>query len=138
MSESMKLHHIGYGTKNIDATIEDFKSIGYSVSRRTYDEIQNVHAVVLTKHNELMIELIESLNDSNPAFKFIHGATQLYHIGYLTSNFDAEIVNFRNNGYIPTTRIIPAVAFDNRRLIFFFKPSVGLIELLEDSDEHQK
>jgi len=125
-------HHVGYVVENLKDSIKRFEILGYTSSEIYIDNIQNIKIVILEKHDSPIIELILPIGEGNPVNRFLgeNSSTRLYHIAYSVEDINESIDFLRTNGFIPTMKVAPSVAFDNKPFIFFFSQSTGLIELI--------
>ena len=132
--DGLKFHHVGYATKDLKKSISDFEKLGYENTGGFTDEVQNVKISIMERERFPIIELVKPNGNNNPVERFlVDYETITYHIAYLTKTFNKHIAELRNNGFFPTTRILKAVAFENRNFIFFHSANAGFIELLDNS-----
>ena len=54
-----------------------------------------------------------------------------YHICYEVENLENAISELQQNKFVLAKKEQPAIAFNNRKVVFLFHKEVGLIELLE-------
>ena len=59
----------------------------------------------------------------------------LYHVGYTTPDFEAAMARAIANGCRPLAKPVPAVAFGEKRIVFFMTPQFDIIELIEMPDK---
>jgi len=132
MISNWQFNHIGIATRSIEATCNLYANMGYSRSEIYIDEFQKVKIQFLTHMNSPMIELIEPISSISPISKILdkNGVTP-YHICYEVIDFELSINNLTKNNFIKLSKPLNAVAFNNRRIIFLYNTSFGLIELLE-------
>ena len=52
-----------------------------------------------------------------------------YHLCYETDDIDQAFCDLMEQGYIPLFRPVEAIAFENRRICYFFKKESGYLEL---------
>jgi len=57
------------------------------------------------------------------------------HIAYKTTQFDEEVLKFREIGCVPLGKAQPALAFNGSRVIFFLTPLRLIFELIEETDD---
>ena len=126
------IHHIGYLVKKMDAAIDSFLRLGYTVSRDTvYDSIRNIHICFMEKDG-YTIELISpSASTSVAAGLMKKYKNSPYHICYETQDLDDMLARLTAGGYAAIDAPAPAPALDGRRVVFLVNPFLGMIELLE-------
>lgn len=127
----LKIHHIGYLVKKIDAAILSFQNLGYQLTQDTiYDEIRKVHICFLQKET-YCIELVSPASkDSVVSGLLKKYKNSPYHICYETENFDEDYQALMSNGFISIDTPTPAPALQNREVVFLTSASAGMIELL--------
>ena len=128
----MNFHHIGIATHNIEETIKKYKLFGYQVSRDTiFDPLQNVYITFMEKLNSPRVELVAPVDQNSPILNTLNkNGTMPYHFCYEVDDIEKEVDNFKKNKFLMVTKILPAVAFDNRLVCFLYSKESGLIELL--------
>jgi len=132
----MEFDHVGIAVKNIE---EYFQSLLHSVlgmnelSEIVIDQIQNCKIAFATSSNGVRLELIEPLNEESPVNKILQKKKGgIYHMCFVTNNFDEDVKHCLANKFIALSKPQPAIAFDNRRVIFFSTPTFEIIELVEE------
>ena len=132
----MKIDHIGYAVKNIEKAVSDFTKLGFSFEKPIEDTDRNV-MLAFGKNDSYCIELVSPLNKDNSSPIDLHltklGATP-YHICYSSESLEEDIENLKSQGFKEVIPPHKAIAFDNRRVVFLSKLSMGLLEIVE----HQK
>ncbi|OQA94741.1 MAG: hypothetical protein BWY22_02363 [Bacteroidetes bacterium ADurb.Bin217] len=131
MFEKYEFHHIGYAVKSIEETAKFFLFLGYTITKTVIDPIQRVHIAFLLKEHTPCIELVQPIDDESPVVSILqkNGVTP-YHICYEVEDINEAISEMRKQKFIPLFNPVPALAFDNRLICYFFNKNVGLIELL--------
>jgi len=128
----LQFHHVGYATKNLKESVIEFENLGYKHTGNFKDKVQNINISIMEREGHPIIELIEPDGQNNPVRRFlVNYDTITYHVAYLTKTFEEHIQQLRKNGFIPTTKILKAVAFKNRNFVFLYSANIGFIELLE-------
>jgi methylmalonyl-CoA/ethylmalonyl-CoA epimerase len=128
----MKIHHIGYAVRDLEASVPEFLKLGYkNVNVTILDEIRKV-AIQFMKNDSYLIELIAPLNDNSPVDNILSkiGNTP-YHICYEVDDLSYQIKRFSDEGYLLIEDAKEALGVDNHRVAFLFSSKVGLIELIE-------
>ena len=129
----MLLHHYGFATSDLSSTVATYGIMGYRpVSEMIIDPLQNVKIIFIQKDKDPLIELIEPMSISSPVSEIIkkNGAC-LYHIGYEVENINETIRQLRQKKFIMISKLVPAIAFNNRLIGFLYQKNMGLIELIQ-------
>ena len=58
------------------------------------------------------------------------GATP-YHICYVSEDIEEDIKALKKHGFKVIIPLTPAVAFDNKRVVFMYSLVIGMIEIVE-------
>ncbi|MGB0714031.1 MAG: VOC family protein [Gammaproteobacteria bacterium] len=131
----MRFHHIGYAVADIQIFLDEHLLPLFApeeVSGITDDPIQKVRVCFARMQGGTTIELVAPLEEGSPVDTIIDSPRGgLYHLCYEVDDLDATIMDFRRKRYMALGRPVPAVAFDNRRIVFLMTPQHDLIELLE-------
>lgn len=128
----MKFHHIGIATNNINDSISKYLLFGYNQTTVKYfDPIQNVHITFMEKDNSPMIEFVEPVDEKSPILNTLKkNGTIPYHICFEVDDIHSEVEQLKKNKFILISKIVPAIAFNNRLVCFLYNKESGLIELL--------
>jgi methylmalonyl-CoA/ethylmalonyl-CoA epimerase len=128
----MIFHHIGIATINIDLTAKKYNLFGYEiVSEKIFDPIQNVFISFMEKDGSPRVELVAPVNNDSPILNIIKkNGTSPYHFCYEVEDISKEVDRLKKLKFILISKIVPAVAFDNRLVCFLYNNEAGLIELL--------
>ncbi len=128
---TLKVHHIGYLVKKIDAAIQAFTKLDYVTMQPTvYDEIRKVHICFMQKDG-YVIELIAPASEDSVVSGLIKKCKNSpYHICYESADFDKDYQMLMDNGYASIDAPTPAPALSGRRVVFLMNASMGMIELL--------
>ncbi|MBR3010280.1 MAG: VOC family protein [Prevotella sp.] len=132
MIKSLKFHHIGVATKDIDATASVYEQGGYLRSDTIFDPIQDVKICWLTKDGAPTVELLAPVDEKSPVNKTLekNGVTP-YHCCYVVDNIESAVSELNKQRYIMVSKPVEAVAFYGSRVCFLFNKNVGLIEIVE-------
>ena len=131
MQTTFKIHHIGYVTNSIDDTAVNWLNLGYTMSHKIMDSIQNTYICLLNKENAPSIELVEPTNEHSSVNKLLKkNGVSPYHICYEVPDINKAYEEMIKNKYIPLFRPVEAIAFDNKLICYLYKKEVGYIELL--------
>ena len=131
----MKFHHVGIAVQNINEAIHAYQVLGYSQSSAIiHDPIQNVQLCFLDKDGSPTLELVAASSQDSPVTNILakNGPTP-YHNCFEVDNIIESVANLKLCGFRRLSAIVPAIAFENRRICFLYQKEVGLIELLENT-----
>lgn len=133
---NLKVHHIGYLVKKIDAAIQAFSKLGYTVTQDTiYDAIRRVDICFLEKDG-YVIELVSPVDaDSVVAGLLKKCKNTPYHICYETPSLDEDLTWLTKEGFTAIDTPTPAPALNGRHVVFLISASLGMIELLETATQ---
>lgn len=125
-------HHIGIAVNDIEETAFFYLAAGYEKTETVYDPAQNVHICFLKKEGMPMLELLAPHDETSPVFNTLqkNGVTP-YHCCYEVNDIEEAIAKLRKMHYVATSKPVPAVAIEDRRVCFLYNKRVGLIELVE-------
>jgi methylmalonyl-CoA/ethylmalonyl-CoA epimerase len=133
---SFRLLHVGVAVPALDPAAAMLGSLfGSEVVSGPFDDpIQKV-TVNFLKQGEAdaaEIELIAPLTDDAPIRSMLNktggGA---YHLCFETNDLDRALAHVRQQKCLVVSQPAPAVAFENRRIAWFYTPSRLLIELVD-------
>jgi len=83
---TMRFHHVGYATRNIDLYVEDFFRPVFaplSISEKVSDPIQRVTVCFARMQGNAMIELVEPFGENSPIDSVLDGDRGgVYHLCY--------------------------------------------------------
>ena len=138
MLSNWKFDHIGVAVPEIEGTAAVYKAAGYTQTEPVYDPIQNVCICFLEKEGMPKVELLAPSHThthsegNSPVQQILDkmGVTP-YHTCYEGENIKDAVAELCKMRYIVVRKPEPAIAFDNRRVCFFYNKQVGLIEIVE-------
>ena len=122
----MNIHHIGYLVKKGPKAQAAFESLGYIAEGEwTHDEI--------LQKDGYRIELVSPYAPDSVVSGLIRTYKNApYHLCYEAENFEKELAELEENGYIRIDEPTPAPAIGGRRVVFLMHPAAGMLELLEE------
>ena len=129
-----KVVHIGYACSDIVKVIEKYKFLGYKVTSDIIDDKERNVKLVFMTNGCINIEFVQPLDAKSPlysALKNMKNSSHPYHICYEVENLENAISELQQNKFVLAKKEQPAIAFNNRKVVFLFHKEVGLIELLE-------
>lgn len=119
-----RFHHIGMVVRSIEKN--------HCVAEKIWDPIQKV-SVAFISLNGLNIELIEPEDDESPVSLSLKKGIKLLHLCYTVPNIEEALAVCKKQKFHCISRPVPAVAFDNKPIIWVYSRIYGLVELIEDS-----
>ena len=126
-----RIEHIGYVTKNIEKTAEAFKILGYFSETVVNDDTQKTKICFLRKEGEVSIELVEPYPENTTMLNMLKKGATPYHTCYMVSDVQETYEQLKELGFTPLFSPVPAPAFGNRLICYFWKKDIGLIEIVE-------
>ena len=132
---ALKVHHIGYLVKKMEAATRSFEALGYEITQpATYDEIRKIHICFLEKDG-YRIELVSPASEDSVVSGLIKKfKNSPYHICYETEQFDKDYQELINGGFVSIDSPTPAPALQGRNVVFLMNASMGMIELLQSEN----
>lgn len=130
----MKVNHIGIVVKNIEKSIEYYKTyFGFKPVDTIYvDPIQKVRiAFVRPSNQNLKFELLEPLTEDSPIMNALKKGGGLNHICFEVQDIKHTIQLLRDKGSKLISGPTPAVAFGNKNIAFLYTKQREIIELVE-------
>ena len=106
--------------------------LGYQFETTVADPDRKVY-IAFGELDGYRIELVAPMEAESPvdAFLFKIGPTP-YHICYKSQDIEADIEMLRTKRFKVSVPLAPVVAFNNKKVVFLYSLSVGLVELVED------
>lgn len=150
----MKLHHIGYLVKNIDKSLNAFRSLGYvpvslcGQGDVMYDEYRKCDIAFMIQRSfketndrsnnigawdgeEGLIELISPKTSESPIWGLMSKYKNTpYHLCFESNDLDADISNLKNAGWSVFQPAAVAPAIGGRQVVFLIHRNAGIIELV--------
>lgn len=135
----MKLHHTGYLVKNIEKSIQTFKTLGYveklysDQSIVMFDSYRkcDISFMELPNTNHV-IELVAPLNEESPIWGLMSKYKNTpYHLCFESENIDKDIKDLKENGWVVFQNPAVAPAIDNHNVVFLLHRYAGIIELID-------
>lgn len=138
----MIIDHIGYLVKDINKSIEVFKSLGFTqetdiITDDILDEENNARNVLLCfmDNETTRVELVSPINESSDVYATLKRQGEgPYHICYRVPDIEESITRLKTSGWLVLKRPSKAVAFDFSCVAFLFKRGAGMIELVETKE----
>ena len=128
----MTVDHIGYAVKNIELAKKNMEALGYIFEQTIEDIDRNIYIAFGTLEG-YRIELVSPISEGSPVDIYLSKNGPIpYHICYKSTNIEADIEKLKSNRYRVTVPLAPAIAFGNKRVVFMYSLSVGVIEIVEE------
>jgi methylmalonyl-CoA/ethylmalonyl-CoA epimerase len=131
----MRFKHLGVAVANIQTALELYRDLfGYTLLSGPFDD--PVHCVSVCfigteNSDQPIIELVAPFGDSSPVKQILAKGIAAYHVCYEVQNMDEVLKHARATGCTVLTQPLPAVAFQARRIAWFYTPTRQLVEVLE-------
>lgn len=125
-----QLEHIGYLTDDIIKTAASFRLLGYEADEIVNDDVQKTRICFLRKEGESNIELVEPYEDNKTMQKMLKRGVMPYHICYTVEDVMVSYEEMLDKDFTPLFSPVPAPAFGNRLICYFWKSEIGFIELV--------
>lgn len=128
----LKLHHIGYLVKKIDAAVTQFKLLGYVIQKDiAYDDYRKINICFMEKDG-YVVELVSPASPDSVVTGLLKKyKNSPYHLCYESDDFDNDFEMLTKEGYTAIDTPTPAPALDHKRVVFLMNVNIGMIELLE-------
>lgn len=128
----MRVDHIGYAVKDIEKAKKSMEALGYEFGPTVEDKDRNV-SIAFGEMGGYRVELVAPMSEGSPVDMQISkiGPTP-YHICYKSDDVEADIARLKQSHFKVTIPLAPAIAFNNKRVVFMYSLSVGLIEIVEE------
>lgn len=131
---TLKIHHIGYLVKKINAAVKEFERLGFTMIHGiTHDDYRKIDICFLEKDG-YMIELVSPTDPSSVVAGLLKKyKNSPYHICYESEHFEEDLAKLQEEGYAAIDTPTPAPAIGFRPVVFLMNASLGMIELLKKS-----
>ena len=131
----MKVHHIGYLVKDIDAAYEAFSKLGYVMSEINtaihLDEFRKIYILFIEKDG-YCVELIAPYDKESSFYPLLKKYKNCaYHICYESDDREADVAKLVEDGWRQITPFDPATALASQDVGFFLHPKIGMIEIID-------
>lgn len=129
---TLKIHHIGYLVKKINAAVKEFEHLGFTQTQDiTYDDYRKINICFLEKDG-YTIELVSPTNDTSVVASLLKKyKNSPYHICYESEHFEEDFAKLQAEGYTAIDLPTPAPAIGSLPVVFLMNPNLGMIELLK-------
>lgn len=131
----MKFSHLGVAVLNIEQALSVYQEIfGYKVLSGPFDDpIQRASVCFVGTGipNDMIIEVVASLDENSPVSKMLVKGVGAYHMCYEVDDIEQALADIRKKGCVIINKPVPAVAFKGRRIAWFYTPTRQLVEVVE-------
>lgn len=132
---SLRFSHLGIAVSNIEKALSVYQELfGYTpVSGPFDDPIQKVSVCLVGTDvpGNPVIELVAPVDDDSPVSKMLARGVGAYHVCYEVDDIDQTLRDVRAKGCVVVTEPVPAIAFEGRRVAWFYTPTRQLVEIVE-------
>ena len=128
----MEIHHIGYLTKNLAKSKEQFEMLGYMVEQDVqYDPIRKIN-ICFMLNGTYRVELIEPADKESPMYPLLKNYKNTpYHFCYKATDMKGDIDALEKRGYRMISLKEPAPCIGGREVVFLLHPNMGIVELVD-------
>jgi methylmalonyl-CoA/ethylmalonyl-CoA epimerase len=126
---------MGVAVPSLEQALTTYQELfGYTVCAGPFDDpIQRVSVCFLKTGSlgEPTLELVSPNGKDSPVDRVLAKGIGAYHLCYKVDNVESALDYVRSRGCIVISKPVPAVAFEGRRIAWFYTPTRQLIELVE-------
>ncbi len=128
----MRVHHIGFLTKNMEKATERFLALGFETERPSCpDPVRGVH-IAFMKNGGYRVELICPDSKASPMYPLLaHYRNTPYHLCYMVEDLAQAMEALSGEGYTVFDAPKEAPCIDGHPVAFLLHRDIGIIELLE-------
>jgi methylmalonyl-CoA/ethylmalonyl-CoA epimerase len=128
-------HHMGVACRDLDLEMAAWLKLGYEVEGADfYDPTQRIRGRFLVGPGPRLELLIPSAPDS-PINGYLERGVKFYHQAFTAPRFDDTVKAMKSLRCKMVVSPVPAVAFEGRRIAFFFMQNEFLVEVIEGKRE---
>jgi methylmalonyl-CoA/ethylmalonyl-CoA epimerase len=131
----MRFKHLGVAVSNIGTALDLYRDLfGYKIIKGPIDDpVHKVSVCFIGANNsdQFIIELVAPLGQGSPVDQVLAKGITTYHVCYEVEDMDQALKHVKEKGCMVLGQPLPAVAFQGRRIAWFYTPNRQLVELLE-------
>ena len=134
----MKFHHIGIIVKNLNQSVPILERLFNSkkYSKIIIDRKWKVKLIFIQHKKKILFEIIQPLNKKSPISNSLKkNINTINHLAFISKNFNKDKKIIIENGCIPVTQALEAIAFKKKKIQFFLAKENFLIELIESNSK---
>lgn len=131
----MEIHHVGYLTKSISASLPEFVRMGFAVEKETaFDPFRKIDILFL-RNGAYRVELIEPKGEDSPLYPLLKRYKNTpYHFCFSSGNMQRDIARLQEGGYLLMQQPLAAPCLGEAEAAFLMHPDLGIVELAEFKD----
>lgn len=129
----MRVDHIGYAVKDISNARKTMEALGYVFEPIVEDTERNI-SIAFGNLDGYRVELVSPNRGGTSPVDIVisKNSAMPYHICYKSKSIEEDIERLVLNRFKVTVPLAPAIAFNNKRVVFLYSLSIGLIEIVEE------
>ena len=126
----MKIHHVGYLTKDLRASEKAFLKLGYEVEfPAAFDSLRDF-TITFLRNGYYRVELIEPLGPNSPVYGLLKKYKNTpYHFCYEVTDLEEAVAELEAQGYYVIQAPLEAPCIEKRRVVFLMGADMGMIEI---------
>ncbi len=129
---NLKIHHVGYAVDSIEEGIKILETLGFKIDSNIFSDVKRKVKIVFMSKDEMKIELVAPLSVDSPVSKFLSkNGPSPYHICYSTDDIYKTVDELKQLKFIQISEIEDAIAFSDKKVVFMYSKSIGILELVE-------
>ncbi len=132
---AFRFDHLGIAVADLPAAQQSYADMfGYKLLRGPYDDpIQQATVAFIGtgQPGDVVLELIAPLHEKSHVHSVLAKGVGAYHVCYEVDDLDAVLQMLREKRCLIVRPPAPAVAYDGRRIAWFYTPTRQLTELVE-------
>jgi methylmalonyl-CoA/ethylmalonyl-CoA epimerase len=132
---TLRLRHVGIAVNDLESAVAlHERAFGQRVIAGPFvDRVQRVSVCFLGMGDdtEVSIELVAPAAEESPINRLLAKGIGTYHVCYEVDDIAAALAHMRAHGCVVVAEPVPAVAFEGRRIAWFYTPTRQLTELVE-------
>ncbi len=127
----MKIHHIGYLVKHIEAAKGKFEELGYTIKTDVVQDVERGVFICFMEKDGYSIELVSPASEHSSVKSLVKRyGNSPYHICYQAEDFDRDLSELESGGFLRIDCPSPAPAIEGRKVCFLQNSQIGMVELL--------
>jgi methylmalonyl-CoA/ethylmalonyl-CoA epimerase len=132
---TFRFDHLGVAVPDLEPALSSYREVfGYRLLSGPFDDaIQRTRVCFVGsgEPGDVAIELVAPLGPGSPVERVLSKGTAAYHVCYEVADLEKTLTEVRARGCIIVSKPVPAVAFEGRRIAWFYTPSRQLVEVVE-------
>jgi methylmalonyl-CoA/ethylmalonyl-CoA epimerase len=137
----LTFHHLGLAVEKPRTAAIFLTGLGYKIGKAIFDPQQNVNLLMCYHTAMPSVEVIYPAEGKGPLDRLLkqHKDGLVYHMCYTTQNLDASLATMEENNDLQLLCMSPpkeAILFDGKLVSFYIVSNVGLIEIIDESNNN--